>query len=137
MILDETTDFGQRAATHLRNDIVIWLTTVSPSGAPLPTPVWFFWDGADTVRVNSLPTARRVTHIAANPKVSLNFAGDGQGGDIVVLSGRAATEPGAALPEEYVDKYRSHMEGIGLTPEEFAGRYSEGVRVELTRVRGH
>jgi PPOX class probable F420-dependent enzyme len=139
-VIDQSTDFGARVAEHLREGVVVWLTTVSPGGAPLPTPVWFVWDGERTVRIHSLPTARRVEHIAANPRVSLNFDGDGHGGDIVVLSGRATIEPSptsvhAAAP--YVEKYRAQMEGIGLTPEQFAERYPVALAVELTRVRGH
>jgi PPOX class probable F420-dependent enzyme len=71
--IDEGTGFGARAAAHLRDDKVVWLTSVSPAGAPLPTPVWFIWDGASTVTVHSLATARRNDHVRANPRVTLNF----------------------------------------------------------------
>jgi PPOX class probable F420-dependent enzyme len=140
MIVDETTDFGRRAAAHLREDAAVWLTTVSPSGAPLPTPVWFFWDGGDSLRSNSLPTARRVAHIADNAHVSLNFAGTSDGGDIVVFSGRAAVDRSAPPIDQvdgYVEKYRASMQRLGLTPEQFAQRYSEPIVIELTRLRGH
>ena len=138
--IDQDTDFGARVAAHLRDDVVVWLTSVSPGGAPLPTPVWFLWDGGSHVRIQSLPTARRVEHLRANPKVSLNFAGDGQGGDIVVLSGRADVADDASpvdQVEAYVNKYRAHMERLGLTPEAFAARYSTVMEVELTSLRGH
>jgi PPOX class probable F420-dependent enzyme len=138
MVVDESTDFGARVSAHLREDVVVWLTTVSPKGAPLPTPVWFLWDGADHVRIQSLPTARRVAHLAEHPAVSLNFAGNGEGGDIVVLGGRARAGGDAGpVPAEYDDKYRARMEGMGLTPEQFTTRYSEPIVVELTRVSGH
>jgi PPOX class probable F420-dependent enzyme len=139
VIVDERTDFGRRAAAHLRDDVVVWLTTVAPSGGPLPTPVWFEWDGADTVHVHSLPTARRVEHVRANPRVSLNFAGDGQGGDIVVFSGTASPEDetGGPLSDAYISKYRAHMERLGMTPEEFAARYAQPIAITLTRLRGH
>jgi PPOX class probable F420-dependent enzyme len=139
-MIDLSTDFGARVAAHLRDDVVVWLTTVSATGAPLPTPVWFLWDGAESVRIQSLPTARRVEHIAANAHVALNFAGDGQGGDIVVLSGRASIDAGAQSAdrvEPYVAKYASHIERIGITPEQFGARYSVALRVELTKMRGH
>src|SRR5690242_20069743 len=93
--LDESSAFGARVAQHLREDPVVWLTTVGPSGAPSPNPVWFIWDGADTIRVFNLPSAARVQHVPKNPLVSLNFAGDGQGGDIVVLLGTAVVDPQA------------------------------------------
>ena len=44
-MIDLETEFGARVARHLREEIVVWMTTVSPSGAPLPRPVWFLWDG--------------------------------------------------------------------------------------------
>jgi PPOX class probable F420-dependent enzyme len=140
MLVDETTDFGRRAATHLREDLAIWLTTVSPTGAPLPTPVWFTWDGDSTIRLNSLPTARRIAHITANPHVSLNFPGTSEGGDIVVFSGHARVDPSAPRidqVDDYISKYRDRMENLGLTPEQFAERYSEQVVITLTRLRGH
>ena len=44
-MLDETTEFGTRAARRLREEIIGWLTTVTPDGQPQPIPVWFVWDG--------------------------------------------------------------------------------------------
>ena len=139
-MIDESTEFGARVARHLREDVVVWLTTVSPRGGPVPTPVWFLWDGEESVLVFSLGTAARVGHVEANPRVSLNFAGDGRGGDIVVLSGEASIDgdaPPAAGVEGYLAKYVSHMTRIGLTPDEFAARYSVPIRIRITRVRGH
>lgn len=140
-MIDQSTEFGARVAAHLRDDVVVWLTTVAPGGAPLPTCVWFLWDGADTVRVQSLPDARRVAHIAAgHDHVALNFPGNGQGGDIVVLSGRARIAedlPPVDGVEAYVSKYRAHMERIGLTPEQFGARYATPLEITLGRVRGH
>lgn len=137
--IDESTEFGARAAEHLRADIVVWLTTVARKSGPLPMPVWFLWDGADTVLMFSQEGAR-VRNVEADPRVSLNFAGDGRGGDIVVLSGRASAErdaPAADRVEPYLEKYASHIERIGLTPELFGARYSVPIRIELTRLRGH
>ena len=85
-MIDESTEFGARVARHLRDEIVVWMTTVTPVGSPLPMPVWFIWDGAGSVLMYSQPGAR-VRNVEANPRVTLNFSGDGRGGDIVVLSG--------------------------------------------------
>jgi PPOX class probable F420-dependent enzyme len=138
--IDESTEFGARAVRHLREDPVVWLTTVGDRGVPSPNPVWFLWDGASTVLVYSLPRADRVRHLRARPAVSLNFAGDGAGGDIVVLSGTAAPapdDPAADAVAEYVAKYADAIPRIGLTPRTFAERYSLPVRITLTRLRGH
>lgn len=138
-MIDQSTEFGARAARHLREEIVVWLTSVSPAGAPLPNPVWFLWDGEESVAVYSMPGAR-VRNIEANPRVALHFTGDGRGGDIVVLSGRASVDPDAPpvnAAEDYLDKYEQQIDRIGMTPEKFAERYSVPLRIELTRLRGH
>jgi PPOX class probable F420-dependent enzyme len=138
MVFDDTSDFGARAAQHLREEIVVWLTTVSPRGAPLPMPVWFIWDGDESVSVYSQPGAR-VRNLESNPHVSLNFSGDGRGGDIVVLSGTATLDRDARADadEAYVTKYADHIARIGHTPESFADNYSVPVRIRLERLRGH
>ena len=135
-MIDLDTEFGARAARHLRDEIVVWMTTVSPSGAPLPMPVWFLWDEDETVVMYSRP-GTRVRNLETNPRVTLNFAGDGGGGDIVVLSGRAEVDPSVDAWPAYVAKYSDHIAGIGMTPETFAQTYSEPVRIRITRVRGH
>jgi PPOX class probable F420-dependent enzyme len=137
-VIDPSTEFGARVAKHLREEVVVWLTTVTPAGAPLPSPVWFLWDGAEAVVMHSMPGAR-IRNIEANPRVSLNFAGDGRGGDIVAVSGTAAVDAGApaALSGDYVAKYEQQIARIGMSPETFAERYSVPVRIQLTGVRGH
>src|ERR1700757_2089692 len=106
-MIDESTEFGARVARHLREEMVVWLTTVTPSGAPLPRPVGFLWDGSELVSIYSQPGAR-VRNIVANPKVTLNFDGDGRGGDVVVLSGAAHIDvdgPEADANPAWLDKY--------------------------------
>jgi PPOX class probable F420-dependent enzyme len=136
-VFDEDTASGARVARHLREEIVVWMTTVTPAGEPLPMPVWFVWDGGELVRMHSRRSAR-VRNLQANPHVSLNFSGDGRGGDIVVLSGSATADPDmpqADADAEYLEKYRDHITRIGMTPETFAERYAVPVRIQLTRVR--
>lgn len=137
--LDASTEFGARVAAHLREEIVVWMTSVSPKSGPLPMPVWFLWDGADSVLMFSQHGAR-VRNLEADPRVSLNFAGDGRGGDIVVLSGRATIDRDASSADQvgaYVEKYAEHIERIGHTPESFGAQYSVPIRIELTKLRGH
>jgi PPOX class probable F420-dependent enzyme len=136
-VIGESTEFGARAARHLRQDTVVWLTTVTPTGAPVPSPVWFLWDGDEAVLVFSLAGTARSRNIEANRRVSLNFAG---GGDIVVLSGRARIDheaPPAHHVHAYVEKYTSGFHRLGLSPEQFAARYSVPISIQLTRLRGH
>jgi PPOX class probable F420-dependent enzyme len=138
-VIDEGTEFGARVARHLREEIVVWMTTVTPAGAPLPMPVWFFWDGVATVRMYSR-NRQRIRNLEANPRVSLNFGGDGDGGDIVVLSGRGEIlerETPADRDGDYVAKYDRYIARLGMTPETFAQAYHVPVHIRLTRLRGH
>jgi PPOX class probable F420-dependent enzyme len=116
-MLDDGSEFGARVARRLREEMIVWLTTVTPSGAPLPRPVGFLWDGGDDVLVYSQPGAR-IRNIARNPKVTLNFDGDGHGGDIVVLSGTAEVDESvlsAAENAAWVAKYATEWERLGMT----------------------
>jgi PPOX class probable F420-dependent enzyme len=138
-MIDLSSDFGVRAERHLREETVVWLTTVTPKGAPLPSPVWFLWDGEESVLMYSMPSAR-IANLKDNPRVTLNFGGDGHGGDIVVFSGTAMVDP--ELPRAdangvYLTKYSEGLARLGSTPEAFAERYSEPVRITLTGLRGH
>jgi PPOX class probable F420-dependent enzyme len=138
-MIDLSSDFGARAARHLREETVVWLTTVTPKGAPLPSPVWFLWDGEESVLMYSMPSAR-ITNLKDNSRVTLNFDGDGHGGDIVVFSGTATVDrelPRADANELYLSKYSEGLTRLGSTPEAFAERYSEPVRIMLTGLRGH
>jgi hypothetical protein len=47
-VIDESNEFGARVARHLREEMIAWLTTVTPSGAALPRPVGFLWTAAKT-----------------------------------------------------------------------------------------
>jgi PPOX class probable F420-dependent enzyme len=137
-VIDEGTEFGARVARRLREEEVVWLTTVTPAGAPLPRPVGFLWDGGEVVSIYSQPGAR-VRNIAANPKVTLNFDGDGRGGDVVVLSGIAqvvADAPSADAHPAWLEKYAEQIERFGMTPVSFAARFSVPVRIRLTRLDG-
>src|SRR5438045_8206452 len=104
-----STPFGERVARRLRDERIIWLTTVGADGTPQPNPVWFLWDGeTDTFLIYSLPNAARVVNIRRNPRVSLNLDGNGRGGDIVVITGEAhlrPDEPPADQIPDYVEKY--------------------------------
>ena len=138
-MIDEGTTFGARVARRLREEEVAWVTTVSPSGAPLPRPVWFLWDGAESVLVYSR-RGTRIRNIQANPRVTFSFDGDGHGGDIVVLTGRASVERaalGAERDEAYLAKYASQMDRLGMALEDFIARFPVPVRIRFLRLYGH
>jgi PPOX class probable F420-dependent enzyme len=136
---DPGSDFGRRVRERLSSERVIWFTTVGVDGTPQPNPVWFLWSEPDTVLVYNRTDARRLRHIAGNARVALHFDGDGGGGDIVVLTGRAELAPEVPSPAEnadYVAKYGDAIAGITGTVEAFAAQYGVALTVQVERVRG-
>lgn len=137
--IDTSTDFGRRAERRLRDQPIGWLVTVSPAGAPQPVPVWFLWDGAAGLLIYSRPDTSKLRNIAANPRVAMHLDGDGRGGDIVIVSGRAhvSDDPPADRIVDYIAKYGALIGGNGWTPASFAADYAVPIRVGLTRISGH
>src|SRR5919204_5045708 len=91
-MLDLGTKFGQRVGRRLRSEPILWLVTVRPDGTPQPVPIWFIWDGKRIV-LYSQPNTPKLRNIARSPKVALHFDGNGDGGDIIVISGEAKIDP--------------------------------------------
>ncbi len=133
-----STPFGERVARRLREERVIWLTTISADGTPQPNPVWFLWDGS-SILIYSLPNAARIANLKRSPRVALNFDGNGKGGDIIVLTGEvriSQDDPPADPLPAYVEKYRDFIARRFGTPEAFAAKYSVALRITPTKVRG-
>lgn len=137
-MLDESSEFGARAGRRLREDIIGWLTTVTPDGAPQPVPIWFLWDGDRSVLLYSRPGKRKLRNIDANPRVSLNLDSDGVDADIVVCWGeaRVSSDPLADRVPAYIAKYAESIAALGWTPESFAADFSVPIRLDLTRIHG-
>lgn len=139
VIPDQSTAYGARVHRRLTEEQVIWLTTVGRDGTPQPNPVWFLWEGEDSILTYNRSDANRLAHIRRQPRVSLNLDGNGRGGDIVVLTGTAEILEGDAPVVDntrYLDKYREGIERVSGSVEAFAETYSVAVRIRLTRVRG-
>lgn len=125
------------AELRLQQELIVWLTTVTATGRPQTSPVWFLWEG-DEFLIYSLADTARVRNLRANPHVALNFDGDGVGGAVVTFEGVArvvADAPPACAVAEYVEKYRDEMTRHGWTPEEFSRRYPVAIRITPQRVR--
>lgn len=134
--IDRNDEKGAHAAQRLESARVIWLTTVDPGGMPQTSPVWFLWDGGEFL-VYSLDSPR-ARNVSQHSEVSLNLDGNGMGGDIVVVEGRARIDrsaPSAAENEGYLAKYGPVMADRDWSPEWFAGRYSVPIRIIPTKYR--
>lgn len=139
--LDFSTEFGQRVLNELQAEQVIWLTTVSPSGQPQPSPVWFLWRDGD-VLIFSEPAAPKVRNIRANRKVSLAFNTDPHGERVSILQGEATLSAAQMTADDvgsfgdYVEKYQGGIESLNLTPESMLTQYSQLITITPTRLRG-
>ncbi|TMR94404.1 TIGR03667 family PPOX class F420-dependent oxidoreductase [Nonomuraea basaltis] len=129
--------FGERVRRRLAGERVIWLTTVGADGTPQPNPVWFLWEGGDSVLIYNRANARRLVHLRRGPHVSLHFNTSETGGDVVVFKGEAEILDGHRLAggvPGYIDKYRDRIADWGV--EGFEKDYPIALRVRFTGLRG-
>jgi PPOX class probable F420-dependent enzyme len=125
------------ADARLRQETIIWLTTVDAAGQPQTSPVWFLWDGSEFLIYGSAD-GKKTRNIGANPRVGLNLDGDGEGGGVVVIEGTARIDPDGPPPQEVADlvaKYSQRIESYGWSLDSFAQDYPHVIRVTPTRAR--
>jgi PPOX class probable F420-dependent enzyme len=136
--LNTTTEFGERVARRLRDEIVVWLTTVRADHTPQPSPVWFLWDG-EAFLIYSRPQTQKLRNIERHPVVAVNLNSDGQGDDNIIITGEArvvADAPPATQVAAYIAKYEQPIAHIQMTPDSFAAAYSVAIRITPTGIRG-
>jgi PPOX class probable F420-dependent enzyme len=124
-------------AGRLDEDLVGWLTTVTPTGQPQSSVVWYLRDGDDLL-IYSKPGATKLANIATNARVAFNLRGDLEGDICATFEATAVIVDRPAPAHEdpaYLAKYRGQIERLGWTPEEFAGDYSALIRLRLDRIR--
>jgi PPOX class probable F420-dependent enzyme len=133
-MLDLDAKIRAQVDKRLRDEVIVWFTTVSPSGVPTPNPVWFLWDG-EHITVYSQPSSYRVRNIKQNSNVALTLQGvDATGHNVLIVSGEAILQPGIkAIPSAYWDKYAKYMEE--MTQEEMTREYSVEIRIAPTKIR--
>jgi len=136
--IDKSAEFGARVERRLRDERIVWLTTVRADGRPEPSPVWFLWDG-ESFLIYSAPDTVKLRNIADRPRVSLNLNTSEFGGDVIVISGDARVDdaPPQSDSPALVQKYFSDpAHPVGFTVEEFARDYPVAIRVMPTGLRG-
>jgi PPOX class probable F420-dependent enzyme len=123
--------------TRLRDETVVWLTTVNAVGQPQSSPVWFLAEPEHLV-VYSLADTPRIRNIVANPRVCLNLNSSASGDDLVIIEGRAeivADPVPADQDDDYLAKYDAAIVREGMTAEGFARDYPVRIHVHPTRLR--
>lgn len=138
-MIDLSTTFGQTVKRHLETQYVIWLTTVDSYLMPQPRPVWFIWEN-DSILIFSKPNAHKVVHIEKNSKVALNFNTDETGDQhVIIFTGEASFDmncPPAHEVPAYLEKYKSAIIALDMTPQGFSQEYSRAIRIKPTNLRG-
>jgi PPOX class probable F420-dependent enzyme len=134
-VFDSSTEVGARTLRRLKQEPVIWLTTVRTDGQPQSSPVWFDWNGSDLL-VLSQPGAGKVRNITGQALVALHLPDD-EGSNVVTIEARTelGTDLTDAEAESYLTKYATRIEAIGLTPASMRASYSTVLRLHPTRVR--
>jgi PPOX class probable F420-dependent enzyme len=131
--------FGTRPelVRELDQEYVGWLSTVSPTGQPQSSIVWFLRDHDDLL-IYSQAAARKLTNIEANPRVAFSLRGDAQGDRVASFEGTATIDrsptPAHEVPR-YLAKYQGEIVRLGWTPPEFARDYPVLIRLDIERIR--
>ena len=128
-----------KAKKFIKQEYAIWLTTIGSNLAPQPRPVWFIWE-KDSFLIFSQPHAHKLKHIKLHPNVSLHFNSDKTADeDVIVYGGTAIIDesvPPAHKVPAYLKKYKTGIEAMGATAEQFSQAYSVAIRVRPTSLRG-
>ncbi|MGQ0549088.1 MAG: TIGR03667 family PPOX class F420-dependent oxidoreductase [Armatimonadota bacterium] len=137
-MLDFSTRFGRHANRRLRQEKIVWLTTVDARNTPQPRPVWFHWDGR-TILIFSERNKAKLRHIARNPRVALNFNTDEDGDDVVILVGNAEVldkPPPPSRIKSYLRKYREGIKDLEMVVAEFRDAFAVPILVTPQAIRG-
>ena len=127
------------AITALREDPVVWLSSVQRDGRPHLVPVWFHWDGERIVAF-SKPHARKVDNLRDDPRVMLAVGTPGPdfGVELIEATAELPDRPAADLiPDGFAAKYRDLLRRAGLSVQRFAEIYSQPIVLMPTRFIGY
>lgn len=129
----------RQAETALRDDSVVWLSSVQADGRPHVVPVWFHWDGERIVAF-SKPRARKVDNLRDQPRVMLAVGTPGPDFEVELIEATAELPDSSAsdvMPVGFGAKYRELLRRAGLTVQRFAEVYSQPIVLRPTRFLGY
>jgi PPOX class probable F420-dependent enzyme len=127
------------ADAALREDPVVWLSSVQRDGRPHLVPVWFHWDGERIVAF-SKPHARKVDNLRDDPRVMLAVGTPGPEFEVELIEATAELpdeDAAAVMPDGFGAKYRDLLRRAGLTVQRFAEVYSQPIVLRPTRFLGY
>jgi PPOX class probable F420-dependent enzyme len=127
------------AEAALRDDPVVWLSSVQADGRPHLVPVWFHWDG-DQIVAFSKPRARKVENLRDEPRVMLAIGTPGLDFEVELIEATAELPDASAaevMPAGFGAKYRELLRRANLTVHRFAEVYSQPIVLRPTRFLGY
>jgi PPOX class probable F420-dependent enzyme len=127
------------ADAALRDDPVVWLSSVQRDGRPHVVPVWFHWDG-EQIMAFSKPHARKVGNLRDDPRVMLAVGTPGPEFEVELIEATAELPDRPAvevMPEGFGPKYRELLRRAGLTVQRFAEVYSQPIVLRPIRFLGY
>lgn len=130
---------GRTADAALRQDPVVWLSSVQRDGRPHVVPVWFHWDG-DRILAFSKPNARKVNNLRDQPNVMLAVGMPGPEFEVELIEATAELpeqDASTVMPEKFGAKYGELLRRAGLTAQRFAEVYSQPIVLRPTRFLGY
>src|SRR5258707_8412307 len=116
-MLDSTDPKIADIEDRVRNDPIIWLSSVRADGRPHSVAVSFLWDGK-SILIFSQPHAQKIRNVRHNPNVMLALDDTKSGDDVVMFEGKAEllNEPTVNMTmAAYATKYDSMLRGMGGT----------------------
>lgn len=119
----------------LSRETTVWLSTVTPEGAPHLVPIWFSWDG-ERLFIASKPHARKVRNLRDNPRLMLAIGEPDEDFDVGLIEAEAVIPAATTrdlLPPGHLEKYAARMRAIGLDAEEYLETYAQPILVRPTR----
>jgi PPOX class probable F420-dependent enzyme len=123
----------RRVLPMLRDEPVVWLSTVSPDGLPHLVPTWFWWDGK-VLQVFSKPNAVKVRNLRARPRLMVALGRPEDDFAVALIEAEARLEPGpAAAPDAFFRKYAADLAGAGQDRAAFRATYTQAIRIVPTR----
>ncbi len=134
-MLDPTNPKNAHIEERLRNDLMIWLSSVRPEGRPHIVPVWFLWDG-ESILIFSQPHTQKIRNLRHNPNVMLALDDTKSGNDVVMFEGKAEllNEPTENTTiAAYATKYDSLLRSMGWDAATVAAQRSQPIRITPTR----
>ena len=130
-MIDLATPKGRRIDGRLREDIIVWLTTVRPDGRPHTVPVWFWWDG-EAVTIFGQPGTTKVRNLQTNPRVTLALETRDEGEEVIIIEGTAELlnqSSDLVMSPGFAAKYAHLFPRIDSSPERMAAVYRQPIRV--------